>query len=232
MRHRRRTRRLVPVTRTESPTAGMVMATVPVKTKIPDDAAGREPSALGCWIQKPGLPPIVRTAVTIPGTRSTVAPLSSERKPLPWMSWMDFGPGWQAGSAGLAAQSTGGVTDNRGSLRRRCPHREVAGVVPRVGERVDRCAGPTWCSLKRRRRASRRRSRWRRRSRRSRRPRRTASQSAAASQVRLVAHERHLASRRAHGDRADDVRGRQRRRWPWPRQPLGRGRTTSPGWTR
>ncbi len=53
----------------------------------------------------------------MPGTRSTVVLLSVERKPLPWMSWMVFGPGWQAGSAGVAAQSTtGGVTGPRGAF--------------------------------------------------------------------------------------------------------------------
>ena len=121
--------------------AGMVMATVPVKTKIPDDAAGREPSALVCWIQKPGLLPIVRTAVTIPGTRSTVAPLSSERKPLPWMSWMDFGPGWQAGSAGLAAQSTGGVTTIGGAFGVGAPTVKSAALLPVLVNAVDRALG-------------------------------------------------------------------------------------------
>ncbi len=100
------------MTSTASPTAAGVL----VNTKIPEEAAGREASGVGCWIQKPRLLPWDRTAVTIPATRSTTLPRSGERNPLPWMSWMVFGPGWQAGSLGVTAQSTAGVTVTGGAL--------------------------------------------------------------------------------------------------------------------
>jgi hypothetical protein len=93
------------------------MAVEPVKTKMPEEAAGRPASGLACWIQKPRLLPVDRTAVTIPATRSTTLPRSGERNPLPWMSWIVAGPGWQAGSFGVTAQSTnGGVTGVGGAF--------------------------------------------------------------------------------------------------------------------
>ena len=106
------------------------MAAVPVKTKIPDEAAGRLRSGFACWIQNPWLLPVDRTAVTIPGTRSTVAPATRERNPEPWMSWTVVEPGWQAGSFGVTAQSSGGVTVTGGAFGVGAPAVKSAALLP------------------------------------------------------------------------------------------------------
>src|SRR6478752_3645902 len=106
------------------------MAAVPVKTKIPDEAAGRLRSGFACWIQKPWLLPVDRTAVTIPGTRSKLAPATRERNPEPWMSWTVVEPGWQAGSFGVTAQSSGGVTVTGGAFGVGAPVVKSVALLP------------------------------------------------------------------------------------------------------
>jgi hypothetical protein len=79
----------LPETRTESPTA--TVGAELVKTNRPSLVAGLA-SGVGSWIQKP-LEPLVRTAVTMPGTLVTAWPFTGETQPAPWMSWMRSGPG-------------------------------------------------------------------------------------------------------------------------------------------
>ena len=79
----------MPLISTESPTATVGVELV--KTKIPSLVAGSV-SGFGSCIQKPLLD-FVRSAVTTPGTFSTVLPSCGETQDVPWMSWMRSGPG-------------------------------------------------------------------------------------------------------------------------------------------
>ena len=80
-----------PDTSTESPTA-TVGEVEPRNTKIPSLVSGSA-SAVGSCIQKPRELPVVRTAVTMPGTLVTDCPTIGEIRPVPWMSWMRVDPG-------------------------------------------------------------------------------------------------------------------------------------------
>ncbi len=86
----------MPLTRTESPTA-TVGAAEPVYTKTPSLVRGSASGAVS-WIQKP-LEPVVRTAVTTPGTPVTALPSSGETRVMPWMSCTRTVPG-SVGSPG------------------------------------------------------------------------------------------------------------------------------------
>ena len=87
----------MPETSTESPTA--TVGAELVKTNRPSLVAGLS-SGVGSWIQKP-FEPLVRTAVTMPGTLVTVSPLCGETQLAPWMSWMRSGPGVGPPSVGV-----------------------------------------------------------------------------------------------------------------------------------
>ena len=54
-----------------------------VNTKMPSDVAGLS-SGWGSCIQKP----LLRTAVTTPGTKDVRCPASGDRCAAPWMSWI------------------------------------------------------------------------------------------------------------------------------------------------
>lgn len=95
----------MPLTSTASPTATPADE---VKTNRPDDAAGRAGSGVGCWIQKPRLEPVERTAVTMPATLLTTVPLTGETNPEPWTSWIVVVPGTHSGGNGDVEQVVGG----------------------------------------------------------------------------------------------------------------------------
>lgn len=68
----------------------------------------RAGSLAGCWIQKPLVRPVARIAVTTPGTLVTDWPLTGDRKPAPWTSWMVSGLG--CGRVGVGVGVTVGAS--------------------------------------------------------------------------------------------------------------------------